>query len=108
MIDYDFYWYWGVYLLIKDHTVVYVGQTSRLQDRLYQHKDKDYDRYHFFRCHPLLLNEFEEGLIERFMPKYNRSVHAPCSTHLRESELRSAIKHVKWLMVELENEMQKQ
>lgn len=95
----------GVYLLIKDHIVVYVGQTYDLEVRLKQHKNKDWDRYHFFECHPDSLNQFEERLIDKFRPKYNRSIHAPYSEHIRKLQLRREIKAIKYEIGKLEKKI---
>jgi hypothetical protein len=35
----------GVYILIKDDDVLYIGASLNLERRIYQHRDKDYDFY---------------------------------------------------------------
>lgn len=65
----------GVYLLIRNHIVVYVGQTWQIETRIRNHrsdKKKEFDRYHFFKCPAENLNWFEQELIERFKPIYNK------------------------------------
>jgi hypothetical protein len=66
----------GIYLLIHNHEVVYIGQTMKIKKRLSMHKrDKVFDRYHFFKIHRDSydkIDDFESRLIARFNPKYNK------------------------------------
>ena len=61
----------GIYFLIKDGLVVYIGQTTIWPNRLYQHKNKDYDSTRFIECDQLSLSKYEYRLIKLFRPKYN-------------------------------------
>ena len=81
----------GVYLLIKNHIVVYVGQTMEFDQRLKQHSDKDFDRYHFFACDIDKLNHFEERLIDKFRPIYNKEMGCHYSIEHRRLLLRRRI-----------------
>lgn len=83
----------GVYLLIHNHEIVYVGQTMGLRGRLSQHRrDKTFDRYKFFEFKPENwenINAFEERLIRRFKPKYNKRIKSKVSIWVREMALRN-------------------
>ena len=81
----------GVYLLIKNHIVVYVGQTMEFDRRLRNHYDKDFDRYHFFECDFDKLNHFEERLIEKFRPIYNKETGCHYSVEHRRLQLKRRI-----------------
>lgn len=64
----------GVYFLIDDLEIVYVGQSENVHDRLSAHirlKEKQFDSFHFVECHPALLNELEHSYIAALQPKHN-------------------------------------
>lgn len=64
----------GVYFLIKDNTIVYVGQTTKGLFRVNQHiYDKDFDSYFFLECKLNELNSIETQYIIMFKPKYNKT-----------------------------------
>lgn len=81
----------GIYILIDNHTPVYVGQTLDIKTRLKAHKDKVFDRYHFFKCDIEKLNFFEEELIDRLRPKYNKSKIGRISIHTRMLQIKKEI-----------------
>lgn len=85
----------GIYLLIDNHEVVYIGQTLNIHQRLKSHKDKIFDRYHFFRCEIDKLNFFEEELIDRFRPKYNKSKLGRIAINIRILQLKREISRLK-------------
>ncbi len=85
----------GIYLLICNHEVVYIGQTLNVESRLKAHKiDKVFDRYHFFKCDVDKLNFFEEELIDRFRPKYNRSKLGRISVYIRILQIKKEIQRL--------------
>ena len=66
----------GIYFLISLDTIVYVGQTINLKNRLEQHwrSDKGWNRYFFVRCKKEDLNRMEAYYILKFRPKYNIAI----------------------------------
>ena len=78
----------GVYFLVKDGRVVYVGQSIYVPMRLLEHsKCKDFDSYAFIQCPKDKLNILESLYIHALAPEYQgRSgngtgdrIAAPCS-----------------------------
>ena len=62
----------GIYFLFKECTLVYIGQTTRGQQRIFEHKEKDFDRYSFMPCDIDDLNKKEKELILKYRPIYNK------------------------------------
>lgn len=66
-----------IYMLIKEtpyyceDMVVYVGQSVRGIERIFEHKDKDFDYIKYIPCPKTKLNQREKELIEKYQPKYN-------------------------------------
>jgi len=67
----------GVYFLVKDNRVVYVGQSVHISARLADHsKTKDFDSYAFIRCGKEKLDMLESLYIHALSPEYQgRSGH---------------------------------
>lgn len=64
----------GVYFLIKDGIVVYVGQSIDVFARLATHRrDKKFDRVTIIWCPPEILLKLEAKYIARLRPELNRS-----------------------------------
>lgn len=63
----------GIYFLLKDGIVVYVGQSTNVERRLISHKwtDKQYDSCRVISCANDLLLYYEKRWIKRFKPIYN-------------------------------------
>src|SRR5687767_1064639 len=61
----------GVYHLIKDGTVVYVGQTTNVFRRIGSHCDKDFDAFEFFPCSVAELDAVEQEHLKRLAPTLN-------------------------------------
>jgi hypothetical protein len=80
----------GVYFLIKDESVVYVGQSINIMNRVAEHnKSKDFDTFTYVQCKRENLNQIEAMYIQRLKPKYNynslgRLVLPMSFTHLME------------------------
>ena len=61
----------GVYFLVKDNRVVYVGQSVQISARLADHaKTKNFDSYAFIRCDKEKLNVLESLYIHALSPEY--------------------------------------
>lgn len=60
----------GVYFLIRDNSIVYIGQTKDLKKRLCGHHVK-HDKYRFIPCHKSLLNHYETRWLKKFRPIEN-------------------------------------
>lgn len=64
----------GIYFLINNNTIVYVGQSIDLWQRIQQHKEKRammFDAVSWVACDVGKLNELELFYIDRLKPKYN-------------------------------------
>lgn len=75
----------GVYALLWRGTVVYVGQSKRLLERLYTHRQAtarklpswhsvrrvQFDEMQFCPCAPDRLDELEREMINRYRPRHN-------------------------------------
>lgn len=61
----------GVYFLINDNEVVYVGQTQNGLKRIMQHSDKEFNKYSFIELPPEELDYYEDLYIMKYQPKYN-------------------------------------
>lgn len=64
----------GVYFLIQDKEVVYIGQAIDIYRRIGQHqydKNKQFNRYAFILCDKSELDIIETLYIHHFSPKYN-------------------------------------
>jgi len=60
----------GVYFLVKDNRVVYVGQSTQIQARVREHeKTKIFDSYSFIACKKENLNVLESLYIHGLRPK---------------------------------------
>lgn len=87
----------GLYFLLQDDEIVYVGKSdSLIMSRIADHiKMKDslkvFNRYFAFPmpdASPAELSEIESQSIAKFCPKYNRHIRS-CKTHALKSELES-------------------
>jgi len=64
----------GVYFLIKDEEIVYVGQSVNIFSRIGAHETlKDFDTFTYIECDKSELNIIEAKYIVKFKPKYNFS-----------------------------------
>jgi hypothetical protein len=61
----------GVYFLIHNGEIVYVGQSVRLRGRIEQHTDKVFDSFSFVLCTQKHLDFLESLYIHQLRPKYN-------------------------------------
>jgi len=64
----------GVYFLIKNGSIVYVGQSTDVHARIATHRrDKEFDRVTIIWCPPDSLLKVEAKYIAKFRPVLNRS-----------------------------------
>ncbi len=66
-----------IYTLSKDGIVVYVGQSTNIISRVYQHqldKSKEFDSVNIIECLKGDMDETEFAYICRFSPKLNKDV----------------------------------
>ena len=62
----------GIYFLVKDGKIVYVGQSTNVFARVGTHKtDKDFDKAVYFECSSTELDDLEYELINILQPQYN-------------------------------------
>ena len=70
----------GIYFLIKDKKVVYVGKSTDLFSRISDHKRKTgFDSFSFLPCERGDLDRLEMAYILALMPKYNRLMMLPAA-----------------------------
>lgn len=63
----------GVYFLIKNEEVVYVGQSVEFLRRIHEHYGKvDFDSFSFIECNMGDLRAEETKYILKYLPKYNK------------------------------------
>lgn len=69
----DFFGVAGVYFLINENRVVYVGETACIMSRLFQHKqDKEFDGFRFIRLEDATERlRLEKAYIQKYAPKHN-------------------------------------
>lgn len=66
----------GIYFLIKDKAIVYIGQSANIHVRVSDHAKgiKDFDSFAYVECHPSQLDEWERAYINKIMPPLNKDV----------------------------------
>jgi hypothetical protein len=64
----------GVYFLIQDSEIVYVGQSTNVMTRLLQHKNKEWNGWFCVECDMEELTCLEDHYILKFLPKYNKTI----------------------------------
>lgn len=61
----------GIYFLVHDGDVIYVGQSCNVASRMLSHKNKTFDRAFVLPCPRSKLNETEAAFIGFFKPQLN-------------------------------------
>src|SRR5687767_4928979 len=63
----------GIYFLIRERTIVYVGQSHNVEKRVISHKhsEKQFDSFRVITCPENLLLYYERRWIKRFKHIYN-------------------------------------
>jgi hypothetical protein len=66
----------GVYFLIKDNEVVYVGKSGDVHGRISQHwmLSKDFDSYTYIACSGMEMDELERYYIKSLLPPLNSAM----------------------------------
>ena len=66
----------SVYLLYDKGALVYVGQSKTPEGRVLQHRgSKTFDSFKILRCRPDRRKYWEDVLMSKFRPKYNKSTN---------------------------------
>lgn len=73
----------GVYFLIKDSQIVYIGQSINIAARITSHKDKDFDSVSYVTCRRSELDILESLYIIAYNPILNGEVKAGGGTTTR-------------------------
>jgi hypothetical protein len=73
----------GIYFLIKDDELKYVGQSIDVEARLGGHRWRSFDPWYWVPCLPDQLNTMERQYIDLFLPSWNSDNR----TALRREEL---------------------
>lgn len=60
-----------IYLLYKEWEIVYIWQSKNIFNRIWWHRDKDYDEIKFIPIQRKNLSSHEAFLIRKHKPKYN-------------------------------------
>ncbi|OLF36556.1 hypothetical protein BTW00_05585 [Psychrobacter sp. C 20.9] len=63
----------GVYFLVKNNEIVYIGQSINIASRITQHRDKDFDSVSYVACHKDELDILESLYILAYQPALNGS-----------------------------------
>lgn len=65
----------GIYFLIKNNKIMYVGQSKYINMRIGQHRDacREFDAVAWFEAPELFLNDIEAYYINRIEPEWNRT-----------------------------------
>jgi len=63
----------GVYFLIQNNEIVYVGQSKNISSRVTQHTDKLFDSIMYIECSENKLYDIEKFYIIACNPKYNET-----------------------------------
>lgn len=63
----------GVYFLVKDNEIAYIGQSINIASRITQHRDKDFDSVSYVACHKNELDILESLYILAYQPILNGS-----------------------------------
>lgn len=87
----------GIYFLINDGIITYIGQTTNLINRLLQHKQALmlWDQVKFIACKEEDLTRYETRWIKKFLPVDN---HTHKGRKSRAKKLLKPIKRKKWNM----------
>lgn len=70
----------GIYFLLQDGEVVYVGQSINCHSRISDHsrlEHKEFDSVYIVRCDQEALTPLEDLYISKYSPRYNSSARKP-------------------------------
>lgn len=77
-----------VYFLLKENTVVYVGQSKIGVSRPFLHRDKNFDRVEIMSVPKEKLDEFESYYIKKYAPIYNQKLVGSCDIGISSAKLK--------------------
>lgn len=81
-----------IYKYVENNEIIYIGQTIRLNERIYQHsKETNFINFcgkiFYFVCNNQTeMNAYEYFLINKYQPKYNKQFKNKITTNLLEPE----------------------
>ena len=84
----------GVYFLIKDQKVVYVGQSVNVYSRITQHANKKFEKFAVIPCAKESLDVLESLYIHLFKPELNGSRYGNCAPMTMEKLMSSIAKSI--------------
>lgn len=62
----------GIYFLIKNNIIVYIGQSTDIEKRIFQHEcKKDFDSYSYYECEIKMLSLYERIFLDKYLPVLN-------------------------------------
>lgn len=67
----------GIYFLLKDEIVVYVGKANMIASRIcdhYKNATKDFDDFKFINCEAKYLDLLESYFIYKYIPLFNKQL----------------------------------
>lgn len=73
----------GVYFLIKNNEIIYIGSSKSPINRIYQHSDKHFDFYYIKECCLEDLKNLESNMIFDHSPKLNKSIPSKDNKKIR-------------------------
>ena len=64
----------GIYFLIKNNVIIYIGKSTNVMNRISQHKyEKDFSSYAIIECDENEMSYLEADMIAKYQPEYNKS-----------------------------------
>lgn len=89
----------GVYFLLLNNEIIYIGQTTNLKKRLTQWNSKrEFDDYRIFECPVKKLNGYEKYCIQLLRPILNKSLNPDCEQKSGRKPLDPAEKKVQLMI----------
>lgn len=62
----------GIYFLIKNNNIIYIGQSADIEKRIIQHEaKKDFDSYSYYECDIKMLFIYERVFLDKYLPELN-------------------------------------
>lgn len=92
----------GVYFLLRNGEIVYVGQSVDCRARVHTHKqDKTFDNSYIIKCSESALNYVEAWFIDFFKPQYNKNKNnRTFAGYSEEVELKRLLSITDWILCE--------
>lgn len=64
----------GIYFLLSDGVIVYIGKSLNVINRTTQHNNKIWEEYTYLTCKEKDLSAIEKKYIQIYSPKYNENI----------------------------------